>query len=104
MIRILAAVAAFAVLPTLAVAQSTPTASEVVVSAARADKDTIVIPVAGKDEKAVRAEIWQAVYTVCQRLPVSSNLADNTVDGWITCVNEAQWDAISQYRNIQNHL
>jgi hypothetical protein len=100
MIRTLAALAALAAVPTIAAAQSASDDTGLTVLRQRPDSYSIIIQTAGKTPQAVRREISDAAYTACNRLPPSSNRADNTVTGMITCVNQARWDASVQYDRI----
>ncbi|HTK34251.1 MAG TPA: hypothetical protein VL358_03045 [Caulobacteraceae bacterium] len=100
MIRILAAVAALAALPTAvaaAPAASDQTDPAGIVVQARPYSYSIVIHTRGRDPSTVRREIWDAAYTACDRAPLTSNVKDLTVEAMQTCVNKAGWDGILQY-------
>ena len=112
MIRTIAAVAALAAIPALAVAQPNynyPTdrngtiiaADELTVQGQLPDRYSIRLNVAGKSDRQVHEEIWDAAYTACQRAPLTS-AADMHVDSLHACVSRAEMSASAQYNDILN--
>ena len=97
MIRTLAAVTALAAIPTFAAAQTWAYDSSGLTVRAAPNAYSITIDVAGKAPWTVHREIWDAAYTVCQRAPMTGNVADLKVEAMQTCVHEAQWNAEAQY-------
>ncbi|HTI66133.1 MAG TPA: hypothetical protein VL460_01160 [Caulobacteraceae bacterium] len=105
MIRTFAALAALAVVPTVAAAQTyAPSTftdpSAVTVLGQRPDSYAIVVNVAGKTPALVSREIWEAAYTACERAPLTGNAMDLRVESMQACVTQARWDASAQYRRI----
>jgi hypothetical protein len=101
MIRTLAAIAALAALPTLAAAQGPNDSSGLTVPATGpASAYAVTIDIAGKAPSVVRNEIWDAAEAACQRAPMTDNRADFPAETWLTCVNQAAYQASVQYDRI----
>src|SRR5579872_2224850 len=99
MIRTLAAVAALAVLPTIAAAQSSP---GLIIRGLPPESYSLTLDVAGKAPSTVSREIWDATYTVCTRAPTTGDRTELTVDNWANCVNQAVSGAVAQYDQIRS--
>ena len=105
MIRTLLVAAALTVAAPAAFAQdftSDDYANGVTVQGQLPDSYIIRIDTRGKDERSIRAEIWDAAWTACQRAPSTGNFADVHVASMEACVSQANDDAVAQLHGVMH--